>query len=695
VGYAILYLGPELNNTRVLVFNDGQYRRRRRQTFVAAENSTFVLPPLPHDGSEPMIPTTPQLSNSTDVPVFVTVVFRLDRFPDDTKWQLFHVPTDSLVMAVDGYPDNQAYKIVYETVAVLQDEEYRFVIKDKTGDGICCRFGNGYAYITLGIDFNDTSQLLVYEDGIFGSEIVQFFNASAQSTFSVTPNPSASPSPSLQPGASLFPSSSLSPSLVPTQTASPSGQQVNVTVVIKLDKVPYETGWSIQRANDTSAAAVVFEVPIGTYGLSLSERTIAQTVRLELGGAYVFFIVDAFGDGICCRYGKGNVIVYLGNHQDDDQILLTDNGRFENERNHTFVASLEGVFPAPTASPLPTMSPTNVPSRSLAPSVFPTSRPTLLPTVTAMPTKEQVYIHLVLQLDRYPTETSLALEEGSGNTILEFSVGTFDFDDSEKVIQQTLSVNLGDAYTVVMKDTAGDGICCRFGAGYMLVYLGELPDDDQVLLYLDDQFQDDIRATFNASPESLLPPFTQGPTQSPTTTPEPSQAYSTPTNPSMYPTVTFAPSYTQVAVVVSIRVDNCPWETSWSIFDSITHQPLFVVNPGTYASEPSESIINTTVMVGKDQPLVFEIFDTSDDGICCKFGNGYAFIGLPSDEGKQLVFDNGEFSSFRRHTFSIPLQNEPTSSPTTPDTSSCRRNFMLMLHMGVVPLLLSIVHYWL
>lgn len=73
----------------------------------------------------------------------------------------------------------------------------------------------------------------------------------------------------------------------------------------------------------------------------------------------------------------------------------------------------------------------------------------------------------------------------------------------------------------------------------------------------------------------------------------------------------------QSQVVVTIVPDNYPQETSWSLYDDVTHTLL-----------DSAGTASDSVCVTNGHCLKFTIYDAFGDGICCGYGNGSYAVSL-------------------------------------------------------------------
>ena len=74
----------------------------------------------------------------------------------------------------------------------------------------------------------------------------------------------------------------------------------NVTLTIKFDNYPEETGWTLKNASGTT-------IDSASYSTSNPDgSTVTKTFSGLAGGDYTFTITDVYGDGICCSYGSGS-----------------------------------------------------------------------------------------------------------------------------------------------------------------------------------------------------------------------------------------------------------------------------------------------------------------------------------------------------------------------------------------------------
>ncbi|MEZ5009806.1 MAG: T9SS type A sorting domain-containing protein [Chitinophagales bacterium] len=98
-------------------------------------------------------------------------------------------------------------------------------------------------------------------------------------------------------------------------------------------------------------------------------------------------------------------------------------------------------------------------------------------------------------------------------------------------------------------------------------------------------------------------------------------------------------------VTVTIKFDNYPEETSWTIKNS---GGSTVASGGTYASQPDGSTLNINVTLA-DGNYTFTINDSYGDGICCSYGSGnYALT-----SGGVTYASGGSFTTSEATTFCV------------------------------------------
>ena len=114
------------------------------------------------------------------------VVLRTDTYPGETSWELTDLTSGTVLRRESGFARSTEYRVVI----CLQYGNYRFVMNDSYGDGLCCGYGQGY--YKLYIDGQ-----LVHEGAEF--QFTDTFNFAISDTLAPTPGPTTSPTPPVCP----------------------------------------------------------------------------------------------------------------------------------------------------------------------------------------------------------------------------------------------------------------------------------------------------------------------------------------------------------------------------------------------------------------------------------------------------------------------------------------------------------------
>ena len=491
-GTMLLFLGPTPDYSKVLVRQIGRFLFQVTDTFIAEPSWTFSRPaptPSPTEMQGPSFAPTRTVTQV--VPVSITLNF--DTYPVQTSWTLSVASSGGRVVArggpysiFDGRTSPTGTNSVTEMVELEPTVEYNFTLFDTRydelgdpleGNGLCCEDGMGDVIVHLGQP--SSGQVLAYDDGRFKDSRSHFLVPSANSTIVVSPVPSSSPSSSSR----------------PTVTAAPSLSFQEVFVEIYLDFGPTATTWDIV---DVSDGSTVFAQ--GPYLSSQFRTFVNATVALRVGVEYSFTIYDEFGGGLCC---DSNATVYLGNNASAGNILAYDDGDFEYERSHLFVASPSGIITV-TSAPSATFTsfPTSPQTVSKQPSTTPSISPSVEPSQSSFPTGMLVPVTIALTFDRFERETGWSILRGFDSKVL-FSVEPRTYSSQDNATE-VVSLEVGREYIFEIEDTDGDGICCRFGRGMVYIYLGTNQTMDRAILFEDGMFGRVRRQRFVAGEAGLL-----------------------------------------------------------------------------------------------------------------------------------------------------------------------------------------------
>ncbi|EJK67532.1 hypothetical protein THAOC_11417 [Thalassiosira oceanica] len=135
----------------------------------ASQQLTKAIVDAPLPASDPGTPTSAPITTPTPVPNAAPTncpgksefVFSLttDKFPKETKWVL---KRNKKIIRQSGYNTyKKKFHSYQESTCIPQKGNYKFIIEDRYGDGICCNKGNGRYQISIegsvkksGGDFN-------------------------------------------------------------------------------------------------------------------------------------------------------------------------------------------------------------------------------------------------------------------------------------------------------------------------------------------------------------------------------------------------------------------------------------------------------------------------------------------------------------------------------------------------------------
>lgn len=118
-------------------------------------------------------------------------------------------------------------------------------------------------------------------------------------------------------------------------------------------------------------------------------------------------------------------------------------------------------------------------------------------------------------------------------------------------------------------------------------------------------------------------------------------------------------------ITLTIKFDNYPEETSWSLKNSVGST---VASGGTYGSQADGSTLVIPINDLDDDCYEFTIYDSYGDGICCSYGSGSYTLAV---SGGSTIASGGSFGSSEVTSFCLPYTNysfATTSSNNLIDT---------------------------
>jgi hypothetical protein len=249
---------------------------------------------------------------------------------------------------------------------------------------------------------------------------------------------SGTPTPPSPTPPSPTPPSPTPPSPTPPSPTPPTNQrQIEVKIVVKHDNFPEETGFTFTDASNKVWASQ----ETGSFYVQGGRSVVKVDVP---PGTYKFEITDSANDGVCCGFGNGKYRLFL----DGDSTPLYIGGRFGAAEQETFV-----IGDAPDTPDIPDTNGTST-----------------------------VEYFVVVQYDAFPEETKWSLETALGVIVEERDF--FDEQDSDAFLFLPIDdLVAGQDYIIKVEDSYGDGLCCQYGEGYILV-IAIIDGDEENPLYL-------------------------------------------------------------------------------------------------------------------------------------------------------------------------------------------------------------------
>eukprot|EP00584_Thalassiosira_punctigera_P007169 CAMPEP_0172534552 /NCGR_PEP_ID=MMETSP1067-20121228/6870_1 /TAXON_ID=265564 ORGANISM="Thalassiosira punctigera, Strain Tpunct2005C2" /NCGR_SAMPLE_ID=MMETSP1067 /ASSEMBLY_ACC=CAM_ASM_000444 /LENGTH=513 /DNA_ID=CAMNT_0013319359 /DNA_START=47 /DNA_END=1588 /DNA_ORIENTATION=+ len=388
----------------------------------------------------------------------IKIEVKTDEYPWETSWSVANKCNGDVEKSVPFYTYDEEL-FLYSTRWCLSETEaiWNFTIEDigsgGEGDGLCCRYGDGYYNITVGGEVVGS-----------GAE----FTRSASHVFGSGCPPTVSPRPSFSPTETTAPTEDL----CPDATA--------IELILKTDNYPGEISWTLvdDCTGEEEGALPSPEFPeynqyltVYTHKWCLPESVWTWTI--EDTGA------SGAGDGICCGYGDGYYILKREGE------VVGSGGNYTRTDSHTF-----GLGCAPSSSPRPSDSPTKSPA----------------PTEDPCPGKNTVKVDV--KTDYYPDETSWSLIDECTGLLLEsmpsVKIPQYDTDVTEYNHRFCLD---DTQWTFTIEDSQDDGICCDYGEGsYSVQVNGQAAASGGA-------FQDSESTTFGFA---CAPSFSPAPSAAPT-----------------------------------------------------------------------------------------------------------------------------------------------------------------------------------
>lgn len=542
-------------------------------------------------GPEPTLSPTVSNRPSVSDPYQMTIVIMLDEFPRETGWTLTSKNSEITYMKrVPGYY-RESSKLAVETVPVPEGTNAIFTITDEEGDGLCCENGEGYFQI-----YTADGSLVVDESGSFES-------STSVSVFAGKPL-------TLPPTVSLSPTTSA----VPTQGLFP------ITIAVQFDQWATETGFSLLSLD----GKVLYEWSPGSF-VEPNQR-FDETVKLPYASEVIFKATDTGGDGFCCLYGDGSVTILAGEDSaDESAIIERKSGEFQSELSFSF-----RVGPPPTSQPTITPVPSILKSNSLSGH----------PTSSSQPSVRSLEVTVVVQFDKYPSETGWFIDSVDGETNYVARPLGYYQDMPNGKVEETVILPEGLNYKFKIIDLFGDGSCCWAGNGWYALYEGTDTNDIRSQIFFGNGEYGLEREHFFTvgTKQTNAPSVSDMPSVSPSHTP------------TTKPSISSHPTETMYLVDLTVKLDSLASETGFYIA-SISDGTIYFDRPPGYFNGMDKETIEESISLPAGE-YHFALLDTGGNGFCCQQGFGFYSL-YDNESGEVLVFRDGNFGDAKNETFTV------------------------------------------
>jgi len=239
------------------------------------------------------------LRECADGKKFFRLELKTDRYGSDTSWVLRKKSSSKKWKTLTkGPPQGRSYENNDNFVGglCLATGQYRFVISDSEGDGLCCNHGQGGYSAAL-----DGLEIFRYEENKDWSKKSHMFRVQSSPT-----------------GNNPLP---FDPKMLIC-----AANEKKIRVEIKTDNYGQDTSWEI--TNDRGTVVLKNDRTYKPNDEDTSEACLQDRKRYSLA------VYDTYGDGMCCDYGRGSFAVKV--KDDGSWKELIRGGQFSGKVTRTF-----------------------------------------------------------------------------------------------------------------------------------------------------------------------------------------------------------------------------------------------------------------------------------------------------------------------------------------------------------------------
>ncbi|CAB9511818.1 Vitamin K-dependent protein C (Fragment) [Seminavis robusta] len=260
------------------------------------------------------------------------VTVKHDKFPEDVSWRLLHEASSTELYFQAYDKADEACVTVTERFEHLPAGTYRLDISDKASTGLCCDYG----YESISINNMAGESIWKHNNGAGEYHAVEV-HVDADGAVSVSDDLDTYITPgaiTTQGNMRLYTRDpetfdTLWPGLYPDTMG-------KLVVNVKLDMFPDETSWDLALIDGDSETSML------SMKGGIAGEVSSNPVDLVPGGVYGFYVRDAGGDGICCKYRNGFVTLTKKISGQEKKVAYRNNGDFGSELDVYFQVSEDG-----------------------------------------------------------------------------------------------------------------------------------------------------------------------------------------------------------------------------------------------------------------------------------------------------------------------------------------------------------------
>ena len=301
--------------------------------------STATAPTPSASSATSPTPATPTGDDSCGEPTSVDVGYYLhikyDQYPEETRVVVRDHETLEILVDTQAFATPDPLTAKRFSLALVPGREYRVIMLDTQGNGICCQYGSGWIQVYARVDGSKVQLMpAVREYGsrkgfrftvpsnIGGTSSCGNTSPTPATSSATSPTPASSSATSTIPATSSATSTTSASSSATASTSSassstpatptgddscgePTSVDVGYYLHIKYDQYPEETR-VVVRDHET------LEILVDTQTFDTPAPLTGKRFPLQLvpGREYRVIMLDTEGDGICCQYGSGWIQMY-------------------------------------------------------------------------------------------------------------------------------------------------------------------------------------------------------------------------------------------------------------------------------------------------------------------------------------------------------------------------------------------------